>query len=438
MLPEKIQAARFRLINKRPYIAAALLSLQTVKDEDLSTMGVDKKWRLYYDPKVADEWSVDEIEAVLYHEVLHMLREHHNRLLNYPHRIANIAADAEINDDILKEGFKLPDKPVTPESINMQPGLLAEEYAEELLKRTEDEIQKILSMFNISDLKNNSDPGSSGGNNKEMESQNNSSGSTTDGFKPQPGSGICGSIATGTYEPWEIQDTDSGSEVPGLSETELEILRRNIAQEIKNFERTHGRGSVPDYLSRWAEEKLRPKIDWRKELASVVRNAVANIAGMVDYSYQRPSRRQSIAPDIILPSMRQPLPTIAVVIDTSGSISDEMLSQAVAEVEGILKTLGFRDRIWYIACDYDVHITKQISSIKEIKLEGGGGTDMGKGIEAAASLKPRPNVCVVLTDGYTPWPQKPPAKMKVIVGLVNNDKTPPEVPGWAKKVLIKM
>jgi len=424
VLPEKIQAARFRLINKRPYIATALLSLQTVEDKSLSTMGVDKKWRLYYDPKVADEWSVDEIEAVLYHEVLHMLREHHNRLLNYPHRIANIAADAEINDDILKEGFKLPDRPVTPESINMQSGLLAEEYAEELLKKEEKEIQKILSMFNISDLRDNPNEG---------EKQNNSSSS-----KPRPGSGICGSIATGTPEPWEIQDADSRSEVSGLSETELEILRRNIAQEIKNFERTHGRGSVPEYLSRWAEEKLSPKIDWRKELASVVRNTVANIAGMVDYSYQRPSRRQNIVSDIILPSMRQPLPTVAVVVDTSGSISDEMLGQSVTEVEGILKSLGFRDKIWYIACDYDVHITKQISSIKEIKLKGEGGTDMGKGIEAAAFLKPRPNICIVLTDGYTPWPKEPPSKMKIIVGLINESENPPEVPGWAKKVLIKM
>lgn len=427
MLPEKIQAARFRLINERPYIATALLSLQTIKDEGLSTMGVDKKWRLYYDPKVTDEWSVDEIEGALYHEVLHMLREHYNRLLNYPHRIANIAADAEINDDILKEGFKLPGKPVTPESINMQPGLLAEKYAEELLKRAEDEIKKILSMFDISDLENNSESGSSC--------------SSTDSYKPQPGSGICGSIATGTYETWEIQDTqDTGSvsEATGLSETELEILRRNIAQEIKNYEQIHGRGSIPQYLSRWAEEKLSPKIDWRKEIASVVRNAVANTAGMVDYSYQRPSRRQNIISDIILPSMRQPLPTIAVVIDTSGSISDEMLSQAVAEVEGILKALGFRDRIWYIACDYDVHITKQISSIKEIKLEGGGGTDMGKGIKAAAFLKPHPNICIVLTDGYTPWPDKPPSRMKIIVGLINNNETLPEVPGWAKKVLIKM
>ncbi|SDF52311.1 Predicted metal-dependent peptidase [Thermoanaerobacter thermohydrosulfuricus] len=422
MLPEKIQAARFRLMNERPYIAAALLSLQTVEDINLDTMAVDKKWRLYYDPAVAEKWSVDELVAVLYHEVLHMLRDHLGRLVNYPVRIANIAADAEINDDILKEGFKLPGNPVTPESIQMDPGLLAEEYAEELMKRTQEEIQAILQMFDIKGI---------GIDSSEQSGQ---------GSKPKPGGGICGSIATGQSEPWELDGTnENNKEAPGLSQTELEILRKTVAEEIKNYERTHGRGSVPGYLSRWAEEKLKPKIDWRKELTATIRNTVANIAGMVDYSYSKPSRRQSVVNNIILPSMRQPLVSAAVVIDTSGSMSDEMLSQAVVEVNGVLYALGFRDRIWYIACDADVHVTKKISSIKQIKLEGGGGTDMGKGIEAASSLNPKPDVCIVLTDGYTPWPKDAPQKMKVIVGLIiEKGDSVPKVPDWAKKVEIRM
>ena len=43
---------------------------------------------------------------------------------------------------------------------------------------------------------------------------------------------------------------------------------------------------------------------------------------------------------------------------------------------------------------------------------------MGKGIQAAMELKPTPDVVVVLTDGFTPWPDKPP-KAKVIVGLLD-------------------
>ncbi|MGH2331786.1 vWA domain-containing protein [Thermoanaerobacter mathranii] len=405
MLPEKVQAARFKLINEKPYVAAALLSLQTIEFSGLETMGVDQKWRLYFDPKVAEKWDVDEIKAVLYHEVLHMLRSHHNRLGNFPNRIANIAADAEINDDLLEEGFKLPEKPITPAAINMPKGLLAEEYAEELMKRTEQEIQKILSDFTIADISS-----------------------------PKPGSGVCGSIATGTYEPWEEKDNESN--VPGLTETELEIIKRNTAKEIRVYEQTHGRGSIPAHLSRWAEEILNPKVNWKRELAAVIKNTISSISGRVDYSYRRPARRQSTVKDIILPSMQQSVPNVVVVIDTSGSISGKMLGQAIAEVKGILHATELKDRIWYITCDAEVYATKQINSIKQIKLEGGGGTDMRKGIEAAERLKPRPDICIVLTDGYTPWPDTAPRGMKVIVGLINSEAK--DVPPWAKMVNIKI
>jgi hypothetical protein len=64
---------------------------------------------------------------------------------------------------------------------------------------------------------------------------------------------------------------------------------------------------------------------------------------------------------------------------------------------------------------------------------------MGAGIEAAAELKPRPSVVIVLTDGFTPWPHRPPAGLKVIVGLLSQgygsgNWRPPE---WARTVVIE-
>ena len=44
---------------------------------------------------------------------------------------------------------------------------------------------------------------------------------------------------------------------------------------------------------------------------------------------------------------------------------------------------------------------------------------MGKGIDAAERLKPRPEVLVVITDGYTPWPEQPPKQMKTVVLLTD-------------------
>ena len=71
-----------------------------------------------------------------------------------------------------------------------------------------------------------------------------------------------------------------------------------------------------------------------------------------------------------------------------------------------------------LSCDAQVHAVKRVSRASQIELLGGGGTDMGEGIAQALSLKPRPSVIVVLTDGFTPWPAGAPRGAKVIVGLL--------------------
>ncbi|HOL18560.1 MAG TPA: VWA-like domain-containing protein, partial [Bacillota bacterium] len=185
---------------------------------------------------------------------------------------------------------------------------------------------------------------------------------------------------------------------------------------------------------RWADEKLRPRIDWRKELASAVRHAVADVAGANDYSYRRPSRRQGQVGNgkVLFPALRRPVPNVAVVVDTSGSISDSMLSQALAEVSGILKGLGQREGVHVLACDSQVQACRRVFRPEQVQLAGGGGTNMGAGLEAAAKLKPTPQVAVVITDSYTPWPDTAPRGMKVVVALTGEGKTPE----WAKTIKI--
>ena len=48
------------------------------------------------------------------------------------------------------------------------------------------------------------------------------------------------------------------------------------------------------------------------------------------------------------------------------------------------------------------------------------------GLECTAS--------VVLTDGFTPWPDQRPRGMRVVVGLLGDDA--PEAPGWARSVRV--
>src|SRR6202035_641004 len=133
-----------------------------------------------------------------------------------------------------------------------------------------------------------------------------------------------------------------------------------------------------------------------------------------DYSYRRPSRRSAVAGPVVLPALRRPVPQVGVVCGTPGSVSEGLVAMVLAEVEGLLRALGLARQVRVLACDAAVAPVQRVSSARQVELIGGGRTDMGAGIEAAAGLRPRPAVTVVLTDGFTPWPDGPPRGMRVV------------------------
>jgi predicted metal-dependent peptidase len=87
------------------------------------------------------------------------------------------------------------------------------------------------------------------------------------------------------------------------------------------------------------------------------------------------------------------------------------------------------------ACDSAVAEVQRVWRAKDAKLIGGGGTDMRVGIKAAATATPKPQLIVVLTDGYTPWPAHPPAGIMVVVGLLHRPhEQVPAPPPWAQRI----
>jgi predicted metal-dependent peptidase len=206
-----------------------------------------------------------------------------------------------------------------------------------------------------------------------------------------------------------------------------------VAQRVREHRRQ--RGDVPAGWQRWADDLIEPAVSWQRVLSSAVRRGIADVAGRVDFSYRRPSRRASAVPDVVLPSLRQPLPQVVMVLDTSGSMSDQMVGQALAEVSGVLRGLGVgRRRLRVVCCDATAYQAQRVLNAREVCLLGGGDTDMRAGLEAASALKPRPDLVIVLTDGHTPWPQAAPGGVRVIVGLMDPAGTVPE---WATAVMVE-
>lgn len=387
---QRIAAARLWAAHRYPYLASALFASRIISVPGINTVAVDRSWRLYLDPALVDAWSVDQLGSVFVHHTGHLLRDHAGRAetLGVDKDTAKqwtSAADAEINDDLVDEHDTMPMQPVLPQSFGLEPGKLAEEYYQALLAEKHDHEHS-----------------------------------------PE-----CGSGSDDQSRAWD-EPSDAGA----IGRNSAHLLRCQVADDILKCRNGLLPGTVPLGMIRWAEEFLNSKIDWRRVLAAELRRGIANVAGRVDYTYSRPSRRQTVSKDVILPALRRPVPEVAIVIDTSGSMSGTQLGQVLAEVEGMLRSVGLgRNRLRVLTCDAAVHTVRRVSSARQIELAGGGGTNMGEGIEQASLLRPRPSVVVVLTDGYTPWPLHPPKGLEVVIGLIGTAVL--DAPDWARVVRIE-
>lgn len=392
----KVAAARLWSATRFPYLASALFACKVVPARGLQGVATDEWWRLYVGAEVVDRLDVEALGTVLVHHVGHLLRDHAARArqlglgpgtarLDGERKVFKkwvLAADIEINDDLVDSGLRLAADAVLPEQVGCERGRLAEEYFHQL--RADE--------------------------------------------SPCP---ECGSGAHAVPRDWDLLD-----EAVRISPEAAHLLRCQVADEV--LQRC-GRdpGSVPAGWERWARRLRESKVDWRSVLAAHLRQGIAAVTGSYDYTYQRPSRRARAVRPGVIPALQRPVPDVAIVCDTSGSMNEELLGQVLAEVDGILRNVGVRrSQVRVLACDAAVHKVERVTSARQVTLVGGGGTDMGAGIAAAAALRPRPNVVVVLTDGYTPWPPEPPPRTSVVVALLAAGCDFPPPP-WAKVVVVE-
>lgn len=401
---EKLYAARLYAARARPYLATALFALHTVESRRVPTMAVDAHWRCYVSPAFVDRTPVEELAGVWVHEVSHLLRDHHRRgdrfarehgLHGPGERLRmNIAADCEINDDAYGDGLARPEGAVEPASLGLPSGQLMEDY---------------LPRFGLG-------PG-------------------TQDFVWLD----CGSGADGLEREWDLGPEGAHA----LGEQERDAVRFRVAQGIAARP-----GNAPKGWRRWAEEAFHPPQPWRELLGAAVRSAASGSGAGEDYTYGRPSRRSAGVPGAVLPSLRRRPPRVAVVIDTSGSVSDAELGSALLEVAAISRAVGGRrDLVTVVPCDAAARIAHPLCRAEGIPLIGGGGTDLRTGFAKALRTRPRPDVVVALTDGQTPWPdERPPCR--TVVGLFprqrpsrswresDPDYVPDSPPDWARVVEI--
>lgn len=440
-------AGRIMACQKMPYFSAAVMGLVPYPVPGYGTLGVTARAVLVWDPELSKTWTVENLAWVLLHEAGHYLREHAGRRDKAAalHELWNIAGDAEINDDLISAGAKFPvleEKTddgkqvvsgVTPALIGCEDGRLCEEYYEHLRKHA-----KVIQV-GVATQKapggGQGKKGKGGGGRNQQQGDGDGQGQGKDGVMPQAGKKGCGSGSGALPDEVEAQ-------IPGhlgKSQAEQKRVQREVAQAVRAA-CEKSRGTVPAGIARWAEDALGPPhVPWQQKLARVCRSAIAFRPGVGDYRYDRPSRRQGAfgygPGSPVFPALRQPIPRVAEGVDTSGSMSEEDLKVALQELKGILSATGAT--VDLLVCDAEVHGVSKVRSVQEAaqRLKGGGGTDMRPLIDAARTLRPKPEVLVIVTDGHIGDPGPPPAGINVVWVVVGHNPNP-QPSKWGETVVI--
>ena len=135
--------------------------------------------------------------------------------------------------------------------------------------------------------------------------------------------------------------------------------------------------------------------NWKAVLARFLR---AN--NKSDFTWVRPNRR-FIGRGMYLPSLHNPcLEEIAIAVDTSGSISDDELTQFTAETSHILHELA-PERVQFIQCDAEVNETTEYTRESlplKVTYKGRGGTEFTPVIDYLKENHPNVAALVYLTD----------------------------------------
>ncbi|GBC99779.1 hypothetical protein HRbin17_02310 [bacterium HR17] len=404
-IEQALRMARAYAAEKLPWFAPALYAARLVITDALPfPAGIDEKMRVYFNPQwvaqlrqqTNEQKTIAQLAWIWVHEICHRLREHGERAREKQteHLLWNIAADLEINDAEW-QGLERPSRALLPQLFYLPCGKLAEFYYHELAKLPNFIESLILPVWD-------------------------------------EGSGV-----HGQRREWELPDDEP--QAPPLTELEQEVMRRAVAEAIV---RHKDRGVIPAGWSRWAEEVLQPKVDWKKLLKRKVRGAITiGIGQRIDYSLARPHRRAETYEPVLPPSLQGDfVPRVVCVVDTSGSIGERELAQALAEVRQVLETL--RTPVVVLPCDavpYEPVKVLTASQLLRLHLRGGGGTDMVAGIEAALRLKPTPDAVIVLTDGYTPFPNQR-YQVPVIFGIFapngSSAAPKPPMPPWRESDVV--
>ena len=200
----------------------------------------------------------------------------------------------------------------------------------------------------------------------------------------------------------EGQDSKDGKAGPvPMTADEKEKAKQEFKSATVQAAKAAGAGNLPGGVKRMLDKILNPQLDWRTLLAMQIQSVIKN-----DYTFRTQSRKGADS-GYWLPGMDYDTTIdVAVALDVSGSIFDEMLRDFLSEVKGIMDQYT-NYKIHLFCFDTEVHNPQEFTDsnmdeFMDYEITGGGGTEFDCCFEYMKDNGIQPKKFIMFTDGY-PW-----------------------------------
>ena len=357
MFEEIIQKCILQVRRECSFFGSLMLFAQIETTKKLPTAATDGR-KIFFNEEFLYSLSSKEQNALMLHEVLHIALLHVTRRQNRDPHIWNIAADIVVNDLIERNtSFPLPRGAITDRRFQDK----SVEYIYEALLKSKKKYKLV-----INDIL-------------------------------QPGNSEDNEGDVNLSEPLSQEEVD---EIESFWKDKMEILKNSSEHNLSN-----GKGSLPAGIEQEISTILEPEVDWRHALWKYVGKTPADFDDL---------DRRFIYKGLYLESLLTEAVEVSVCIDTSGSVSDELLMQFTGELKGILKSYPNVKCSLFFA-DTDLAGPYEIDRIEQMpKAIGRGGTsfvpffDYLKKHGEESSLLGNNKLSIYFTDGYGDFPQQEP------------------------------
>ena len=193
-------------------------------------------------------------------------------------------------------------------------------------------------------------------------------------------------------------------------------------------------GKAPGAVEETVRDAHRSTLDWRSLLRRYMTDAAAR-----DYSWSVPNRR-FIDSGLYLPSIRsEGMGTLAVIIDTSGSVDSDALAAFWTEVREVSAEIE-PERIVVLQVDAAVQDEAHYAPgelPERIVVKGRWGTDFRPGFARLAEQGIRPAVCLYFTDMECDrYPETEPEFSVVWVDWSTSPGSSMQPPPWGEHIRI--